>query len=73
MKVQDRGDTQINRLLAIREASKIIGIGYNTLLGAASSGQLRTVPVGTHRRVSVTALNEFVEELESGRLILRPA
>ncbi len=64
---------QANRLFAIRDASRIIGIGYNTLLGAASSGQLRTVQIGSYKRVSIMALNEFVEELESGRLILKPA
>lgn len=73
MKANDVTEVQVNRLLTMKEAAKSAGIGYNTLLGAAEAGQLTTIPIGSHKRVTVNALNGFISQLEAGVIVLRPA
>lgn len=64
---------QVTRFYSIRQASKLSGIGYNTLLGAVKHGLIRSAQIGSVRRVSVSALNDFAEDLETGGIVLKTA
>ena len=64
---------QVIRFYSVREASKLSGIGYNTLLGAVKHGLIRSAQIGSVRRVSASALNDFAHELEAGGIVLKSA
>lgn len=53
---------------SLREGAKMVGLGYLVLLAAAKKGDLKTVQVGTHNRVTVGALTDYVGRLERGEV-----
>jgi excisionase family DNA binding protein len=46
----------------VREAADRLGLGYVKTYELISSGELRSIRVGSRRLVPVMALNEFVEK-----------
>jgi excisionase family DNA binding protein len=52
-------------LLTPVEAAKQLRVGRSKLYELLASGQLRSVKIGGSRRISATALAEFVESLEA--------
>jgi excisionase family DNA binding protein len=42
------------------EAGRLVGIGRTTIYAAISSGQLRSLKIGTRRLVAVDALREWL-------------
>jgi len=46
------------------EAASVLGLGRTKVYELMASGQLRSVKVGGARRVSATALADFVAELD---------
>ena len=61
----DAADNQLPVLLVRPEdAARVLGVGRTKVYELIRSGALRSVRVGGLRRVSVTALNEFVTRLE---------
>ena len=61
----------VPRLYPLRQAAKMIGLGYLVLLAAAKEGDLKTVQVGTHNRVTAGALTDYVGRLERGEVHVR--
>ena len=51
-------------LLRPAEAAERLGIGRTKLYELIRSGELRSIKIGGARRVSATALTEFVAELD---------
>ena len=66
---KENGQT-VPRLYPLRQAAKMTGLGYLLLLAAAKKGDLKTVQVGTHNRVTVSALTNYVERLERGEVYI---
>ena len=59
------GETRVERvLLRPEEAAKALGVSRTTVFELMRSGALRSVKIGAARRVSATALVEFVAALE---------
>ena len=57
----------MNRLLLRpKEAAEVLGIGRSNLYQLLADGSLDSVKLGGLRRVSVEALQEFVERLRKG-------
>lgn len=52
-------------LLRPEEAARSLGVSRTTVFELMRSGALRSVKIGAARRVSATALAEFVAELEA--------
>lgn len=50
-------------LLTVVEAAQMLSVGRTTLFGLIRSGQLASVRIGSARRVSVRAIEEFVDQL----------
>ena len=42
------------------EAGRLVGVGRTTIYGAISSGELRSLKIGTRRLVAVDALREWL-------------
>lgn len=53
-------------LLRPEEAAKVLGLGRTKVYKLIGSGELRSVKIGSSRRVSATALAEFVDRLDDG-------
>jgi excisionase family DNA binding protein len=47
------------------EAAKVLGLGRTTVFELIRSGELRSVKIGHLRRISATALAEYVAQLEA--------
>jgi excisionase family DNA binding protein len=59
------GETRVERvLLRPEEAARALGVSRTTVFELMRSGALRSVKIGAARRVSATALAEFVAALE---------
>jgi excisionase family DNA binding protein len=59
------GEMRVERvLLRPDEAAKALGVSRTTVFELMRSGALRSVKIGAARRVSATALAEFVAALE---------
>lgn len=52
-------------LLRPEEAAQALGVSRTTVFELMRSGELRSVKIGAARRVSATALAEFVAALEA--------
>ncbi len=52
--------------LSIQEACRFSGLGRTRLYAAISSGELKTLKVGTRRLVPVAALEAWLASFESG-------
>lgn len=52
-------------LLTLEEAARRLSVGRTTLYELAAGGQLQTVTIGRCRRVPLSSLNSFVEQLTS--------
>jgi excisionase family DNA binding protein len=65
--VMDETTTVAGEQLLLRpvEAARQLGIGRTKLYELMASGQLRSVKIGGARRVSATALAEFVAALDA--------
>jgi excisionase family DNA binding protein len=61
----DHGMTDDRLLLRPAEAAERLGIGRTTVYELMRSGRLRSVKIGAARRVSATALAEFVAALDA--------
>jgi excisionase family DNA binding protein len=62
--VPDSADQAVpRRLLTPEEAAQALGIGRTLVYELIGSGRLRSVRIGACRRVPVTAVDEFVDEL----------
>jgi excisionase family DNA binding protein len=60
------GETRVERvLLRPEEAAQALGVSRTTVFELMRSGALRSVKIGAARRVSATALAEFVAALEA--------
>jgi len=55
-------------LLRPEEAARALAIGRTAVFELIRSGRLRSVKVGGLRRIPVTALDEFVRQLEEEQL-----
>ena len=53
------------RLLTVREAAKVLGIGRSTLYEVMASGAIESVVMGRSRRVPHEALISFVAALRA--------
>ena len=51
------------KLLTIAEVQAILSIGRTRVFQLIGSGELKSVQVGSLRRIPVSALHEFIEEL----------
>jgi excisionase family DNA binding protein len=51
-------------LLTPEEAAEMLGIGRTKVYELMASGQLRSVKIGRCRRITTTALTEFVADLD---------
>lgn len=58
-------ETTERLLLRPAEAAARLGIGRTKLYELMASGELRSVKIGGARRVSATALADFVAELDA--------
>jgi excisionase family DNA binding protein len=59
------GEMRVERvLLRPEEAAQALGVSRTTVFELMRSGALRSVKIGAARRVSATALAEFVAALE---------
>lgn len=54
-------------LLTPEEAAEVLSIGRSKLYQLLSAGALRSVTIGSSRRVPVEALRIFVEDIVAGR------
>jgi excisionase family DNA binding protein len=52
-------------LFRVEEAAEALGLGLTTVKALIASGELRSVKVRGARRVSATALADYVAELEA--------
>jgi excisionase family DNA binding protein len=50
-------------LLTVREAAALMGVGRTTLYKLMATGELRSVQVGSSRRIPSAAVYEFVDRL----------
>lgn len=51
-------------LLTAEQAAQLLGVGRTTLYGLLRSGALRSVRVGRLRRIPVSAISDFVGQLD---------
>lgn len=63
----DDGNEPQRLLLTAEEAAQVLGVGRTTVYGLLRTGQLDSVRIGSARRVSVQAIEEFVKRL-TGRI-----
>lgn len=58
--------TQTAQVLAVspNEAARLCGIGRTTLYAALSSGELKSVQIGTRRLIRVDAIREWLSRHE---------
>lgn len=63
--VMDQVTVSDRLLLRPAEAAERLGIGRTTLYELLRSGELRSVKIGAARRVSATALAEYVASLDA--------
>jgi excisionase family DNA binding protein len=54
------------RLFSVENIMQMLGIGRTKVYQEMDSGRLRSVKVGRRRLVSAAALEEFINQLESG-------
>jgi|LakMenEpi03Aug12_release.lakeMendotaPanAssembly.Ray.scaffolds.fasta_scaffold2148342_1 excisionase family DNA binding protein len=52
-----------NYLLTVREASKALGIGRSTLYGLVMNGDIKSIKIGSSRRIKRSDLEAYVESL----------
>lgn len=59
--------TQAAQILAVspNEAARLCGIGRTTLYAALSSGDLRSVKIGTRRLITLDALRDWLRRNET--------
>ena len=57
------GSEALRLLLTPEEAAQVLGVGRTTVYGLLRTGQLASVRIGSARRVSVQAMEEFVDRL----------
>ena len=53
-------------LLTLKETAVVLRVGRSKLYELIAAGKLRSVKIGGCRRISATALAEFVAALEAG-------
>lgn len=53
------------RLLSLDQVKEILGLGKYSLMRLVESNRLRTVRIGHRRLVSMKALREYIDELET--------
>ena len=51
------------RLLTVRQAAEVLGLGRSTVYELIAAGELETVSIGRSRRVPLDALRAFVAAL----------
>jgi excisionase family DNA binding protein len=61
----DHGTTDGRLLLRPIEAAQRLGIGRTKVYELMASGELRSVKIGAARRISATALAEYVAALDA--------
>lgn len=59
--------TQTAQILAVspNEAARLCGIGRTTLYAALSSGELKSVKIGTRRLIMLEALRDWLKRKET--------
>lgn len=55
------------RLLTIREAGQVLGLGRTTMYELISSERLEVVHIGRSVRIPVEAIDDFVRQLRVGQ------
>ena len=57
------------KLLTITEVQEMLSVGRTRVFALIASGQLRSVLIGSSRRIPTDAVEEFIQELllQSGR------
>jgi excisionase family DNA binding protein len=60
-----QGPTTVTLLLTPEEAALSLRVGRSKVYELMRSGAIRSVKIGGSRRISTTALAEYVAELES--------
>ncbi len=56
-------------LLRVEEAAERLSLGRSTVYEAIRSGALKSVRINSSRRISVRALEEFIERLQQAEEI----
>jgi excisionase family DNA binding protein len=51
-------------LFRVEEVAEVLGLGTTTVKGLIASGELRSIKIRRARRVSATALAEYVAQLD---------
>lgn len=59
--------SQPNQLIAVspNEAARICSIGRTTLYAALTSGELRSIKIGTRRLITIEAIKEWLRNNET--------
>lgn len=59
--------TQAAQILAVspNEAARLCGIGRTTLYAALSSGELKSIKIGTRRLITMDALRDWLKRNET--------
>ena len=60
-------DTTPRRLLKVEEAARSLGLSRSALYPKITSGELASVTIGTARRVTPEALDEYVKGLQAAQ------
>ena len=56
--------TDKQRLLTVTEVQEILSIGRTRVFALIASGELRSVMIGSSRRIASQAVDEFIRKLE---------
>ena len=51
-------------VISVEEAAEVLGVGRDLIYQLISSGRLRSLKIGSRRKISVKALNDFVDQEE---------
>ena len=69
--VLERGDgvvvSEVARKLTTSEAARVLGVSRPTLIGLLDQGQIKSVKVGTHRRVALEDLRAYRRQRLDGQ------
>ena len=56
-------DLEQRKLLTVQETQELLSIGRTRLFQLIASGRLKSVKIGSSRRIPISAVDEFIEEL----------
>lgn len=65
--VPPRAPEIAKRLLTIREAAQVLGVGRTTVYELIANDELEVVHIGRSARIPTAAVDEFIDRLRSRR------